>query len=262
MRPARDDGPRQRRILKAATTTHGQVGSVRHRTADNGDAGSAGTTTRPGGEYKEAQELQRAARTGPGNPPVPALHPERPGNPLSGPSLGRLAIPPSVPLSAWQSPTTLPHCPSLGRLAIPPSVPRSAWQSPTGTLSSLGPAQVSAPTPRQTAAAHQGGYRLLPLELPPRTPRREPQPWSRRHPQPCDPRGRAPLSPQGPATRDTGGDSCPDKDESIEALLAQLRLPPLLSPIKEPAPRPRPGGPKETRATCVRRGAKAHLVCK
>ena len=208
----------------------------------------SGTTAAPGGNISDGNSGSEQSSHGHGKPPrLSHLPPVRHGKPLTGfsPSaLRRTANPPSILVSARQTPTPFSSCgserlgkplssQSSGRTANPPSVPLAARQTPPGKASFL--------SSRQTTAAHQGGYRLVPLDLPPRTTRQEPQPWSRRHPRPCDPRVRATRSPRGPVTPGTSEDPCPTKDESIEALLGQLRLPPLLSPLKESPPRHLPG---------------------
>ena len=224
--------------------------SAAHRTAGSragSSTAASSTTSRRDGIYKEARERNAAVGVGPGKPPAPSLPPQRLGKPLSGSSP---FLPPECPAnplsssSAWQTPTTFPPCLPLGRLANPSSVPPSARQPPTGTISSLGPARAP--------------YRLVPLELPPKAPLRGTQRQSCRHQQPRDPRGRTPLPPRSPTTQGACGGPGSDQDESIEALLDKLRLPPLLSPIKDPAPRPppettrkptrpmRPGAPRRT----------------
>ena len=240
----------------------------------------SGTTAAKRGNISSIASHVQQSSLGHGKPPTLShLPPVRLGKPLTGSSpsaLRRTANPPSI-VSARQTPTPFLSVAQKGlanpfRVNLPgarqtrPSVPLAAWQTPPGKASSL--------SSRPTTAAHQEGYRLVSLDLPPRTTRREPQPWSRhsrpcdprvpatrsprgpvtpgtseeeprpwshRHPRPCEPRVQATRSPRGPVTPGASEDPCPTKDESIEALLGQLRPPPLLSPLKEPSPRHVPG---------------------
>ena len=244
MRPARE---RQTRSL-CLNNRAGGAAVVAH-TAGN-TAPAASYENPPGaGVYKEERGAEKAVGARLGKPRSPSLPPSPLGKPGLGPPLSlceRQANPLTVfPQSARQTQTGS----SLscgGRLANPSTVfPQFARQTQTGSLLPyFGPARqtrgpaAAAVVPDRRAAEHRGTYHLVPLELPACTPPRAAKPWSRPE-APIDPRGHTPLPTPDPAVRGTCWDPCPDV--SIEEILrVRMRLAPLLSPLKSPAPQLRP----------------------
>ena len=241
-RAAGSEEHRQRSTTRPATRAGSHTGGEYKEDPKQGSADGRGSDNSPDrlptlsawqtpkGEVSPLSAWQ--SPKGPSHYPVHGRGSDNSPDRLSPLCLGRSAIPPSIPPVGLAIPEgTFPL--SLGRSAIPPPV--SVRPSPpTGTF----PCPPSHQAPPAAVAARRIPWRLTPLDRPPRPPPSTRKPWPRDEP-PCDPRGHTPPPPPDPTTWGTRWDPCPEKDESIEALLAQLRLPPLLSPIKDPAPKPR-----------------------
>ena len=223
--------------------------AARAHTAGSSAAPAASQFSYPGAEegvYKE--EHTATERTWPGNPQVPPPPPSSLGKPELGSPLscsGRLANPSTAFPQSARQPQTGSSLSLSERLANPlTALPQSvqsgsplpyfgpAWQT-RGS-----PAAAAAVVPGRRAAGHRGTYRLVPIDLPARPPPRAAKPWSR-HEAPIDPRTHTPPPTPDPAVRGTCWDPCPDT--SIEEILqVRMRLAPLLSPLKSPAPQRRP----------------------